>query len=152
MIRKAQSRESGILSELAIRSKAYWGYSPEFMQSCAQELTVSTTDIENSRFHYYVSELVGEILGFYAIEDIGDRKFELDALFVKPECIGTGIGKALIAHAIANASALGGVRLFIQSDPNAAEFYERAGGILIGTKESLSISGRLLPTYEIALE
>ena len=41
VIRAARSDEAGLLSEIAFRSKAYWGYSEEFMVSCREELTVT---------------------------------------------------------------------------------------------------------------
>jgi hypothetical protein len=39
-IRKARPDEAGELTELALRSKAHWGYDEAFMASCREELTV----------------------------------------------------------------------------------------------------------------
>ncbi|CAH8245865.1 hypothetical protein WJ0W_003100 [Paenibacillus melissococcoides] len=41
LIRKAKPDEAGYLSGLAFRSKAYWGYSHDFMEACRDSLTVS---------------------------------------------------------------------------------------------------------------
>jgi hypothetical protein len=35
--RRARPNEAAVLSELALRSKAYWGYSDEFMEQCRAE-------------------------------------------------------------------------------------------------------------------
>jgi hypothetical protein len=38
VIREAVSSEAALLSALAMRSKAYWGYSSDFMEKCRAEL------------------------------------------------------------------------------------------------------------------
>ena len=76
---------------------------------------------------------------------------DLDKLFVEPQRIRTGVGRALIAHAIGEARRRGAQRLTILSDPYAAGFYERTGARLIGEAPSDAIPGRSLPFYEIEL-
>ena len=66
-----------------------------------------------------VAELRSEIVGFYALEYLYESEFELEALFVEPKYIGSGIGRALITHATNYAAAFGGDTLIIQCDPNA---------------------------------
>src|SRR6185503_18441731 len=41
MFRAARADECEWLSELAFRSKAVWGYPPDFMQRCRSELTIN---------------------------------------------------------------------------------------------------------------
>lgn len=151
MIRNAKPDEAAALSDLAMRSKAYWGYSVEFMEACREELSVSPGNIEKSKFHYVVAERQGEIVGYYALERLSATAFELEALFVEPAHIGSGVGRALITHAKRHAAGAGGRTLIIQGDPNAARFYRAAGGVLTGERESASIPGRFLPTFEIRL-
>ncbi len=151
VIRDAERDEATELSNLAMRSKAYWGYSAEFMEACRRELSVSPSNIESSKFHYAVAERQGEIVGYYALERLSGSEFELEAIFVEPKYIGSGIGRALINHAKGRAATIGGRTLFIQGDPNAENFYRAAGGKLIGKRESASIPGRFLPTFSIAL-
>ena len=151
-IRTAIPDEAANLSRLAIRSKAYWGYSQEFLDACRQELSVSPSEIKADEYHHAVAENDNDILGFYALKRLTGKKFELEALFVEPDHIGTGIGRALMTHAIKSARSQGGTSsIIIQSDPYAAQFYEAAGGMLIGERESGSIPGRYLPLYEITL-
>ena len=152
IIRNALPSEAKILSALAVRSKAYWGYSDEFMQACVEELTVYETDIQNPGFYCVLAERGDKIAGFYTLEDLTRDEVELGALFVEPAHIGTGIGRALIEAAKNHARNLGAQKLIVQGDPNACRFYEAAGGIPTGERESASINGRFLPTYEIPLQ
>ena len=147
-IREAKLSEARLLSELALESKAYWGYSMEFMNACREELNVCAQDICSKNRIYQVYEENGEAIGFYAIERISNDEAELEALFVKPEYIGKGIGKALIEHAIAVSKHKGYKLLKIQGDPNAEEFYLASGAIRIGERESESIQGRYLPLFQ----
>ena len=77
---------------------------------------------------------------------------DLDKLFVEPQRIRTGVGRALIAHAIGEARRRGANRLTILADPYAAGFYERNGARLIGEAPSDAIPGRSLPLYEVKLD
>jgi len=43
-IRTASLGDAPLISSLATRSKAYWGYPDEFMQACQDELKVSDED------------------------------------------------------------------------------------------------------------
>ena len=148
-IRKAQLSESELLSRLALRSKSYWNYSPEFISACCQELTYSQQDIQNN--HFYVAEINNKVIGFFALEIISEDKIELDALFVDPNYINQGYGRKLINQAKLIASELGGKVIIVQGDPNAKNFYLKVGGQFIGERESVSIPGRYLPLFKIDL-
>jgi predicted N-acetyltransferase YhbS len=95
----------------------------------------------------------GEVTGMVAL---GPSKqlntLDLDKLFVEPLWIRTGVGRALIAHAIDEARRRGAKRLTILSDPYAAGFYERNGARRIGEAPSDAIPGRSVPLYEIKLD
>lgn len=150
-IRAARPDETGVLTGLAIRSKAYWGYPSSFMEACRDELTVTARSLKSIDLHYYVAEGKSGLLGYYAIEKVNEREFELEALFVEPDFIGKGVGRALIEHAKGLVRKLGGNKLTIQGDPNAEKFYRAAGGELTGTRDSASIPGRSLPLFTIDL-
>ncbi|MEL6221963.1 MAG: GNAT family N-acetyltransferase [Cyanobacteria bacterium J06627_8] len=149
MIRCAKPDECGQLSKLALCSKAYWGYSDEFMAACRAELTYSVDDIQRETFNVLTDR--NTLVGFYGLIKESEIIYELEALFVKPNFIGRGYGRLLVEHAKRTVIALGGVELMIQSDPNAADFYTRVGGQRIGERESDSIAGRYLPLFSIKL-
>jgi GNAT superfamily N-acetyltransferase len=151
-IRLARIEEAAALSELCIRSKAVWGYDEAFMALARVVLEVSPEQIAAGDVWVATAEnrsVAGVVvLGSSAEPDTLD----LDKLFVEPRWIRTGVGRALIAHAIDEARRRGAKRLTILSDPYAAGFYERSGGRRIGEAPSDAIPGRSVPLYEIELD
>ena len=150
-LREAGPGDAEVLSSLAFRSKASWGYDVEFMKRCRDELSYSAETIESPRFRFRVAELEGQIVAFYALELLGDGQAELEALFVRPDHIGKGLGRVLIDAACSEASLLGVACVTIQGDPNADEFYLAVGAVQAGYRESASIPGRYLPVYKLHL-
>ena len=150
--REAAIEDAKALSALAIRSKAYWGYSPEFMDACIEELTVTSSNIQDDEYFIEAAWLRGEILGFYTLEPHDPGEIELGAMFLQPDYIGKGIGKMLMDRAKQKATDLGARKMHIQGDPNAQRFYETAGAMQVGFKPSESIPGRLLPLFELELD
>ncbi len=148
-IRGAVPSEAAVLSELARRSKAYWGYSAEFMRSCREELTYLPEQIDNGDVSFFVGEANGVVGGFYGIRRTSPVEYELEALFVEPRLIGQGFGRALVDHAKSTVRSMGGECLLIQGDPHAEGFYRAVGGEQVGTRESASISRRFLPLFKI---
>lgn len=150
-IRTADPRDADKLSALALRSKAHWDYSQEFMDACREELRIDSDHIQNECASYFVADLDGHIVGYYALIRESVSACELEALFVEPAHIGTGIGRLLIEHAKKTAIELGTTQITIQGDPNAERFYLAAGATRIGDRESGSIPGRYLPVFAIEI-
>jgi N-acetylglutamate synthase-like GNAT family acetyltransferase len=144
-------QEAALISSLAIRSKGFWGYSGEFLEACRQELTYSEAKISSEDYEFWVCEKDGKVIGFYVLEIPGSTEAELEALFVEPDMIGNGFGRMLIEHAKGRAAARGIPEITIQGDPNAELFYESAGAVRTGQRESASIPGRFLPIFRISL-
>ncbi len=151
-IRKASPGEAGYLTGLALRSKAHWGYAQDFLEACREELTVDATRIGSDDYLSFIAVDGNNILGYYTLVPMSASVFELEALFVEPEHIGTGVGRALIEHAVHCLAKKGATRLIIQGDPNAEDFYIAAGARQTGTLESASIPGRFLPVFEIEID
>ncbi len=99
IIRPAVSGDMHTLGELALRSKAYWGYSKKFLEACREELTYSLADLESPQWHFSGVETSDGVAGFYCLEQNANRTVELEALFVEPDCIGMGFGRILIESA-----------------------------------------------------
>ena len=148
VIRPARAEEAALLTDLALRSKAVWGYDSAFLARCQAAMTVKVEAIL-TRPHY-VAEIEGAVVGFYGFEPEADG-IGLDYLFVAPEAIGGGVGRALWAHAVAVAAALGHENLIVVSDPNAEGFYRRMGARPIGARPSDLEPGRLLPLLRYPL-
>jgi GNAT superfamily N-acetyltransferase len=151
-IRGADPSEAGILSTLAFRSKATWGYDIDFMKRCRAELTYSPDQINSDHYRFFVCEIDGKLTGFYALQLVGGGTAELEALFVDRNFMGQGIGKALVEHARTVASESGISKVVIQGDPNAEDFYLSVGAVAAGYRESGSIPGRYLPVFNLSIE
>jgi predicted N-acetyltransferase YhbS len=149
VIRRATPAEADLLSALAQRSKAHWGYSAEFMEACRPELRYEAPRIAANPV--FVAETVAGVAGFYSIQPLSPSTVELDGLFVEPASIGKGLGRRLVEHARQTAVAAGATIMIIQGDPNAAPFYLAMGATPAGQCESQSIPGRLLPMFQIDL-
>lgn len=147
-IRRARREEAEALSALALRSKAVWGYSAEFLERCRPLLSVSGEYVDTHEV--YVAEVEGRPGGFYSVVRKGEVA-RLDLLFVEPDRLGRGIGSVLLAHALDRARAIGTRELVVESDPGAEGFYLRAGGVRVGTVGSALEEGRRLPVLRFAL-
>ena len=99
----------------------------------------------------FVVEVCDRVVGFCTLESLEDARVELGGLFVEPGFIGTGLGRALMRHALAAARASGARIMVIHGDPNARAFYEASGAVEVGRVPSGSIPGRTLPLFEIDL-
>jgi GNAT superfamily N-acetyltransferase len=149
LIRAARPDEAEVLSELAFRSKAYWGYDDAFMAACRDTLTIPAAHVEGRRTA--VAERDGRILGMVTV-DGSPPDGALGMLFVAPDAIGRGVGHRLFEYAIATARGIGFTRLTIDADPNAESFYLAMGARRIGVIPSDAIPGRSLPLFEVTLD
>ena len=149
LIRRARHDECALLTDLAFRSKAAWGYSEQFMADCRDELTITEADIQNHQF--FVLEFDGEVIGFCALQKCGAGEGMLADMFVEPTRLRAGHGRRLVEHAKNAARARSWHSLLVEADPNAREFYLSCGGAQIGTAPSGSIPGRQLPLIKIPL-
>jgi GNAT superfamily N-acetyltransferase len=84
------------------------------------------------------------VLGFHGLR--GD---DVWWMFVAPDAMNRGVGRALLADACDVARGAGLRSLRIEAEPNAAGFYERLGARRVGEVESASIKGRVLPLYAL---
>lgn len=154
-IRRATAHDAMQLSELSFRAKAYWGYDPQFMEACREDLTLRPEHIHSSAV-YLLETDGGEIAGFYSLLPPGsggssDAVAELDSLFIAPEYIGRGYGKRLWSHMLATADELHLPHIRIHSDPHAEAFYAKMGAVRIGEIESTVFPDRKLPLMELIL-
>lgn len=148
-VRPARPDEAEALSALNKRSKAHWGYDAAFMALSDTSLTVTPALIATGRV--LVAERGGALAGMASLDPLGNGVFDLLHMFVEPDAIGTGAGRALFDAICAMARTLGGSRLSIMADPNAAGFYERLGAQPAGEAPSDAVPGRMLPMLDFDL-
>ncbi len=149
MIRRARADEAATLSDLAARSKAYWGYSPELVAAFKAQLTVTPEEVAAEAT--YVLEEQGQLLGFYRVNG-SPPQGHLEDLFVEPAHVGQGCGKKLWEHALVSARELGFKSIMLESDPYAEDFYLSRGAERVGDESSPGHPGRDLPVMRYALD
>jgi GNAT superfamily N-acetyltransferase len=128
-IRRAREDEADALTALALRSKALWGYAPDQIAAWRAVLAMTPARIRTQEAH--VAERDGALAGFYALSPAPAVR-ELDSLWVEPSCVGSGVGRALMRHAMDLARAAGAAALRIDADPNAERFYRACGARRVG--------------------
>ena len=142
-IRRATPEEAATLTEISHAAKSHWGYPEHWIEHWQTDLTITAQFIAKNEV--YVASQGEEISGFYALV-AGEGNAELEHMWVRPERIGTGIGKELFIHAMQSATSLAVAAVEITADPNAEGFYQRMGAQRIAEVRS-EFDGelRLLP-------
>lgn len=137
------------LSAIAFRAKAHWGYPDEWLEEWRPQLTFSAADLES--MDLFVARRAGDAVGLYGLQHNGEA-LALEHLWVEPACMGQGIGRRLLEHAVREARRRGFSELQIDADPNAEAFYLRLGAERIGSVPA-SIAGapRELPRLRLDL-
>jgi GNAT superfamily N-acetyltransferase len=149
VIRRALAGEADALTAIAHAAKRHWGYPEEWIARWRDALTVTPAYVRDHAVFVAAEDDVPR--GFYALSTEGTSAI-LDHLWVTPERMGAGMGRALFRHAAETARAQGATRLEIDSDPHAEEFYQRMGARRIGEVPA-DVDGvrRVLPRLELIL-
>ena len=148
LVKKSSPDEYLKLSEIALISKAYWGYSEDLIDLWKSELIVSSKMIEN--FISYTAFYNDEIVGFWLrepIEDISDGRF-----FIHPRHIKKGCGRLLWQAVMKEASRRKIKKFVFETDKFALGFYEKMGGRLVKYIDSSYIKGLKLPIVEVIVD
>lgn len=147
-LRSATEADLVALSDLALRSKGYWGYDEAFLAACKDELTITADRLDTESM--IVADAGGVAVGYFALV-MRPPGAELTDLFVDPASIGTGVGRQLWDEMVNRAKHGGAAWVDIEADPHAADWYQRRGATQIGMVASGSIPGRQLPLLRLAL-
>ena len=142
-LRRAAPDEAAALTDIALRSKAHWGYDQAFMDACRDELTVTAASMRLGE-NWLAEDAAGQIAGFFRLRAKNDIA-EVYDLFVEPDCIGSGLGRLLWDKLEALAAEMNVDTIGIDADPHAVDFYTHMGATVVGEAPSGSIPGRMLP-------
>jgi GNAT superfamily N-acetyltransferase len=118
-----------------------WGYDEAFIEACRRELSFHPRDLQLTCVA--VAEDEGRLVGVVQVT-VGDEA-DLLKLFVEPEELRRGTGRALFAWAADVSRKMGAHRMTIHADPDAAPFYRIMGACDAGQAPSGSVPGRMLP-------
>lgn len=129
--RPAVAADADRLSAIALASKAHWGYAPEQLAAWREDLAITPQLIATARVG--VAELAGEAVGTWVLQP-GAGTWTLAHLWLLPQHIGQGLGRAMLDHAMTDAAAQGARRFAIDADPHAEAFYLACGAHRVGAE------------------
>jgi len=140
------------LTRIALAGKRHWQYPERWIEIWTPVLTLTPEYVAANPT--YVAVEAGSPAGFYALVLSPDGcRAQLDHLWLYPEWIGRGLGRALFEHAAATARVLGAAAVDIEAEPNAEAFYCHMGARRTGERSG-RIEGqpRVLPLMELDLD
>jgi GNAT superfamily N-acetyltransferase len=146
-IRPAVETEASAMRVLARSSKAYWGYSDEFMRRWDYDDEITEQFITDR--HVFCADANGALAGFYALSDERPNP-RLEHLWVAPGIIGRGVGRALFDHAVEQASSRGASSIVVHADPHVAPFYEPLGARRVGEIHDAKLR-QVFPVLELSV-
>lgn len=148
-IKRVHPAQANELSRIALASKAHWGYPQRWLEIWSPQLTFSPEYFEQNEG--WVAIIEGKPIGFYTLQ-AENGNVSIENLWVLPEYIGKGVGKALFQHAVGLSRQRGDKVLRLEADPNAVGFYEKMGMTKAG-EHQYEVDGepRLLPILEMKL-
>ena len=137
------------LTRIAHAAKSYWGYPDEWMAAWHAQLTVDPQDIVADPT--FVACADDRIVGFCAVSQRGDIA-SLEHLWVLPDAMGCGVGRALFDQAALHAGRSGATLVEVEADPHAVDFYRHLGCQPFGeTVYELDGQPRRLPLLRLSL-
>lgn len=149
-IRPAEIDDVDSLTDVSIRAKKSNGYDDAFMAACRDELTVTVAHLCGSE--YWVALDGDRIIGCASLSpDKDQRSGKVHSFFIDPDQQGKGVGRLLWAKLLERAHAYNMTEVRLDSDPNAAPFYEAMGFEVVGNAPSGSIPGRHIPHMKLTL-
>ena len=135
VIRGAHPGEAPTLSQLQLRSSLVWEETRSELQAQPHLASVPAEQIQAGQVRVLMVD--DAVVGFSSLVPVGDGCFELDGLFVEPEAMRGGCGRALVDDCIASAGRADGVAVEVTANPRALGFYERCGFVAIGQEATL---------------
>ena len=147
-IRRARAGEADLLTALARRAKAHWGYPPDLLERFAVDVVLTEEAIAADEV--WVLDGEARPIGFHRVV-IGEPAV-LEDLWLEPAAIGAGHGRRLWLHAADIARRAGAAAIELDADPNAIGFYGRMGAHHVGDTPSAVVPGRTLPRMRADLE
>jgi len=132
-IRTGHPQERAALEELQRRASLMWEEYRPYLLANPDVIELPLAQLAEGQVR--VAQVNGRVAGFSAL--LPKAAFhELDGLFVEPDQWGLGIGRALVADALAIARAAGGAGLAVTANPRAEGFYIKQGFMVTGRTET----------------
>ena len=133
-IRNATATEAPVLEALQRRSSDVWEDYREQLAANADAIELPQAFIDSCWVRVAVNVQETPV-GFSVVVPTNGPVHELDGLFVDPDQMSSGVGRALVEDAAARVSDQGAEALEVTAGP-AQAFYERVGLNLIGPAQT----------------
>ena len=134
-LRDAAVEEAAALEGLQRRSSDVWEAYREQLAANPDAIELPQMFIDEGWVRVAVAD-DGSLIGFSVVIPTDDRVHELDGLFVEPDHMRGGVGRALVQDAAERAARAGAELLEVTAGP-AQGFYEKVGFHVIGVAETL---------------
>ena len=155
LIRRAGIEDAFTLTAIAVDAKRHWGYPENWIEHWKIDLTITPDFIRNNEMYVAVSgeEIVGCCAIVFSDSPAGDARAELEHMWIRPEHMGAGVGRALFTQVRERAADLKVPVIELSADPNAEGFYQRMGAKRIGDVPA-EMEGKpgVLPRMSVDLE
>ncbi len=166
-IREAGPKDARAIAEVHVRS---WqaAYRGQLTDAYLDDLTVEdrlemhrrTLEEAREDWRTWVSEEGGTVFGFAVTgpsedADADERTGEVYAIYLEPDRVGTGLGRALFEHAVGDLAQRGfrTVTLWVlETNERARRFYERVGWARDGAETSERVDCEMRPTVRYRLD
>ena len=146
-IRRAKPEEANTLSEIAVAAKRHWNYPETWIEKWRDDLTISPDFVREHEM--FVAVIGGQLAGCCALV-MTEGLAEIEHMWIRPEHMGSGVGRALFDRARRRAEEHGANMLELSADPHAEGFYERMGAQRIGeVRADMDGQSRVLPRMRI---
>ena len=133
-LRDAAAAEAGRLERLQRRSSDVWDAYREQLAAHPDAIELPESFIDRGWVRVAVAH-DGTPIGFSVVIPTDQNVHELDGLFVEPDHMRAGVGRALVEDAAARAAAAGATCLEVTAGP-AQGFYEKVGFHVVGAAET----------------
>lgn len=148
--RRARPEDLASVTDLAKRSKRYWGYSDAFMAALDDELTFRQADLDDERTRVEVLEVDGRLVCALRMRRRTELAY-LEDLWVDPAAIGHGYGRIGFGRACGIGREWGKGVMELEADPHAEPFYLHLGCQRVWMSPVTSVPGRSVPLMRYSL-
>lgn len=139
------------INRLITRSKAHWKWPEGYLQRALPLHEITPTYLRDNCCFEVLSG-ADDLLGFVSLVQLESRVV-IDNLWVEPEHIRRGIGRAACDHLFRIAQERGWAALWVLPDPPAEGFYRRLGFSDTGERVPSRVSGGpIFSVYRRAIE
>jgi GNAT superfamily N-acetyltransferase len=123
-----------MLEALQRRSSDVWEQYRQQLAADPEAIELSPSFIDSSWVRVAIAD-DDSAIGFSVVIPSGSGTYELDGLFVEPDRMHGGVGRALVEDAAARASDARAACLEVTAGP-AEGFYERVGFVVVGDAQT----------------